>query len=370
MGIKENKISTILYSIFIGIFLIAILIVGYMIYKVNIISQTVYDIDTYYYTEKGTEITLTDIKIGEIDNEGYVELQGGGIKPLGKVEIRYVTRPQVYLGGTNIFYLYSNYGVKIREIGIEDTMLTKAGIQEGDFIQRIQNELIDDETELYAIVEQYKDYNGLYTIYERDNRLYSVHLNPNDILDCKVEGKGIFKKTVSFMTEDSVYTQGKIGYSKWDTTYMGLRGYNITQAHKGIDNYNCNDIVTEKVKETASKLVEETSNYVIFEKRGQWKYKEQIEIGFAWEIDIKKPVTLKYTNAESGLVEEMTLMLESNRYEENGIKVHRLNLKDVELTEDMIGAPIIQNNRLVGVLSDVKKGNVTAADLIYFAQNK
>lgn len=364
---QENKIqednsksSSLGVTIFCSIFTVIMMLVCFILYKLYDAKTYDYDIDAVYYTEHNLMPELYKATIKQKDGKNIV--MGNGILPLCNVEICEIERPKVKLGCSNLMYLYKNYGIKVTKINDDDEMLTEAGVQVGDFIQRIENEYIDTPEEVETRVAEFPNSKTIYTIIKHDNSIETVYLDSSKKLSFEGEEANVTVKAIGFTIEDKCYTYGEKGIKSKPLNFINLTIVNYAKGYSELNNKNSLELYTEDILKNSIKLKEESAYGVILEKKqGEWVEGREIEIGFSWEIEPDAAIAY-IINAETGVCEEKEIVIKRERTrDQNGIIVNQI--EGIDITEEMYGAPIVQNDRLVGFICG--EGKFLAADKVY-----
>lgn len=362
--IEENNKASVGTIIFCSIFAVIMVVVCAFLYRLYDAKTYNYDIDAVYYTEHALVPQLYKAKIAQRDGKNIV--MGNGLIPICNIEIQEIERPVVKLGCSNLLYLYKNYGIKVTKINEDDEMLTDAGIQVGDYIQRIENEYIDTPEEVGKRVADFPTSHRIYTIVKQGKYLNTVYLDSSKKLSFEGEEANANIKAIGFTLGNKCYTYGTKGIKEKPIYFVNFKAVNYAKGYAEITNKNSLDLYTEEILNNEAKLESESNYGVIFkDMQGNWKEGRDIEIGFAWEIEPSDAVVY-VVNKNSGECEERKIVISRERVkDEEGMVFNKF--EGLEVTKEMLGAPVVQNNRLVGFVAG--EGIFIAADKVYVMLN-
>lgn len=362
---KENRVIIIVSSILTLLILSSLIVVLLLIDA----KKTVYDIDSVYYTEQGL-VPQIDKAIIYNNGEDNIVL-GNGLLKVANVEVKEVERPMLSLSNDTLIYVCRTLGYEVLHINEDDEMLTSAGIEEGDVIYQVQNETITSEEQLRNRLAEFIERDGVYTLYKDSSHLIeSTYLQPTKKLSFEGTYDHVYKRAITFIVGGKCYSYGIKDFNLHHDFYWNKIVGN-SGAYSNIGITNCYSLY-EANKDKNAKIVEQNNYGTVYTLSGGWDKETQLPLGFAWEIDKKEKAYMRVVNPTSGSIENIEINIEKDRYLVDNISDYVFNIaSEVELTEDMIGSPIIQNNKIIGVYIKQKadeqgKGIFMAIDRIYF----
>jgi len=335
----------------------------------------------------GLTLSNTQKESKEVWKNQIIENQKVDVKLLGTIKVKEISvtvypRTKVVPTGNLIgLKLYTNgvLIIGITEIKDQDGIIRKPyenlDIKEGDTIIEINNQEIDSSKTLQNIINNSKG-KSLEIKYVRNEEIKTSQITPAKISENEYR-LGLWVRDsasgVGTMTFYDPKTQKFAalghGISDSDTDRLlniekgemvNSRIINITKGRKGFPG----EIKGSISKEKSIGHVNQNTNFGIFGKlettpQTLEKYSQGIEIALRDEIQLGKATIL--TTIENNKIEEFEIEI-TELYEENNInnKSMKITITDEMLLEKtggiicgMSGSPIIQNNKVIGALTNV-----------------
>lgn len=373
-------------------FIILFILLLIYIYIINIeyIPEKIFLIDGEKHNIKilsGITINESEKQIQETWQNQNVKINNYDVILLGKIkvkEVSVITYPKLKVipaGNLIGLKLYTD-GVlvigtsEIKNIdGVNEKPFENSTIKEGDIIKEINNQKIDSTRNLQKIINDSQG-EKVEIKYLRDNQYYLTEIKPIKIAENEYK--------LGLWVRDSASGVGTMTFYEPERKRFAALGHGISDGDTGeLLNIATGEIVNAKVvnvtkgkrgfpgeirgkisnEETIGKINENT-NFGIFgieDKAIQInnKYKDGVEVALREEIKIGKAsmlATLK--NGETKEYEVNVVEIdEDNNYNNKSFKIE---ITDQNLLNEsggiicgMSGAPIIQNNKLIGALTNV-----------------
>lgn len=337
------------------------------------------DLRGNYYISADTVCNIEYIDLKWEDNEYKAYLFG--IVPLNNVDVIETERPKVKLGKNGLLLNGEQEGFVILDYDGKNSPAERAGLQVNDIIRKVNNVAVVNIDTLTNELDKDEDKNVILEV-EREGTLllFDIPLNENSRLGIIGTTQIYSIGTLSFVYgENDEYFFG-IGHSIEGVT---IEGKGILQAilKQNEQSMEVVDVVVEGGEKESMGLVLKETPYGVAGLRGtNWQIGDEIALAWRCEIDLSKPVEVWVANEKGdytklyGLVQKNIGNLLTEEGTETDINYdYAVTLTDssnTEFVKGMSGSPVIQDGRLIGVMSalnvnQTKIGYILTAEEIY-----
>lgn len=285
---------------------------------------------------------------------------------LGETTIKQVVRPTVYLGKDGVI-LRGTANMRVINGFSEDSYAEDAGLQIDDIITHINGVAVTDDT-LTETVKASENPCTVRVMRGEESIELSVPLNNAHLLGVTVGGKvQVITGAISFVTKDGEYCA--IGHT--------VEGYSslVSEAYQV---HLTADVDTVDIDTVAADTAGVLEDYDGFGAYGyiapDWIYGQEVELGYAWEIDTTKPVDVYVVTEDEpkqAIIQNASIRTLMDMGNNTTVPIYTCTLLDgTDFISGMSGSPVMQNGRLVGVLmalnkDDAKLGYFIPVDRIY-----
>lgn len=314
--------------------------------------------DSVYYTNIGNEVVLGNNVTVTPNEDGTYSAKLFGVLPVGTLDIEYLERPVLGIGGGGVAISAAEDGVYVKAFSFENSKAEKAGIQLGDIIHSFNGHILTNDDWQLGNYVNYHGENTFILLRGDDKVTIKIALNGEDDLFGISYGLGKFVVgTVSFVDGDNFWA---IGHSS---------GVSLKDATGAICNLG---IIDGSVGVTGSQdnsftVLDDTIYGIRGASEVEIEPNETVEMAWAWEIQ---------NGSGTAQIADLDIDDEDWHYDEVPVNISKyagsvmladtgksisykycVESDDAEFLSGMSGSPVLQNGRFVGIIAAVDVSN-------------
>lgn len=314
--------------------------------------------DSVYYTNIGNEVVLGDHVTVTPNEDGTYSAKLFGVLPVGTLDIEYLERPVLGVGGGGVAISSAEDGVYIKAFSFENSKAEKAGIQIGDIIHSFNGHILSNDDWQLGDYVNFHGENTFVLLRDGEEITIKLALDGDDDLFGISYGLGNFVVgTISFVDDNNFWA---IGHSS---------GVSLEDADGVVCNLGIIDGTVGVIgsQDNSFTVLDDTDYGVRGESDVAIEPNETVEMAWAWEIQ-----------NGSGIAQIADLDTEDDtwHYDEVPVSISKyagsvtladtgksmsykycVESSDAEFLSGMSGSPVLQNGRFVGIIAAVDVSN-------------
>mgnify|MGYP004637061949 CR=1 FL=1 len=314
--------------------------------------------DSVYYTNIGNEVVLGNNVTVTPNEDGTYSAKLFGVLPVGTLDIEYLERPVLGIGGGGVAISAAEDGVYVKAFSFENSKAEKAGIQLGDIIHSFNGHILTNDDWQLGDYVNYHGENTFILLRGAEKVTIKIALDGEDDLFGISYGLGKFVVgTVSFVDGNNFWAIGhSSGVSLKDATGV-ICNLGIIDGSVGVTGSQDNSFT----------VLDDTIYGIRGASEIEIEPNEIVEMAWAWEIQ-----------NGSGIAQIANLDVddESWHYDEVPVNISKyagsvmladtgksmsykycVESDDAEFLSGMSGSPVLQNGRFVGIIAAVDVSN-------------
>lgn len=314
--------------------------------------------DSVYYTNVGNEVVLDDNVTLSLNEDGTYSAKLFGFLPVGTLDIRYLDRPTLGIGGGGVAISAIEDGVYIKAFSFENSKAEAAGIELGDIIHSFNGHfLTNDDWKLDDYVNYFGD-NTFVLLRDGEEFEVTIALDGEDDLFGISYGPGNYiVGTISFSDGDNFWA---IGHS----SNVDLNSAAGALCTLGITDGSVNVVGSLDGEFT---VLSDTSYGILGEADTEITPNESVELAWAWEIESgagyvqvadgkEGDDTWSYKTVPVRVSKYVGSVTVADNSEPVNYK-YFVESDDIDFLSGMSGSPVLQNGRFIGIVAAVDVNN-------------